>query len=407
MIYHRHTLANGIRLIHRQTDFPVAHCGMFINTGSRDEKSGEQGLAHFLEHLIFKGTGKRKAFHILSHMENVGGEINAYTSKEETCIYGSFMHLHYERWFDILSDITFNSSFPEKEVIKEKDVVVDEINSYKDSPSEQIIDDFDELIFDKHPLGRNILGTPAHLNSFSRDMIKNFISRNYVTEEMVVCSVGRIDFKRLISLAGKYFGGIRTSGTGKKRSGANSYMPATRHVKRSNHQAHCVMGNRAYSLSHKHRTTLSLLNNILGGPGLTSRLNMAVREKHGFCYNIESMYQAFSDTGIVGIYFGTDPAYLERTLSLIQKELTLLREKRLGVLQMKRAKNQLCGQVNIAHESRLNEMLHTGKAILHTGQEESLEQINEQIESVTPEELLQAANEVFDPALMSTLVFLP
>lgn len=407
MIYNRYRLANGIRLIHRNTDFPVAHCGMFINAGSRDEEPDEQGLAHFIEHLIFKGTDKRKAFHILSHMENVGGEINAYTSKEETCIYGSFMYPHYERWFDILSDITFFSSFPEKEVIKEKDVVTDEINSYKDSPAEQVIDDFDELIFGEHPLGRNILGTPGHLEKFGKEKIKAFISRNYSTEEMVVCSVGKIDFRKLVFLAEKYLGGIQKSGRKKKRPGVSRYRPVTRQEKKSNHQAHCITGNRGYSFSHNRMTSLLLLNNILGGPGMTSRLNMAVREKHGFCYNIESMYQAFSDTGMVGIYFGTDTAHLEKTRSLIKKELALLRDKKLGVLQMKRAINQFCGQVNMAHESRLNEMLYTGKKVLHTDQEETLEQINRRIEAVTPEDVIHAANEVFDPSCMSTLAYLP
>ncbi|TVR43224.1 MAG: insulinase family protein [Bacteroidia bacterium] len=406
-MYHRYRLSNGIRLIHRDTSSPVAHCGLFINTGSRDETDDEQGVAHFIEHVIFKGTNKRKAFHILSHMENVGGEINAFTSKEETCIYGSFMHSFYDRWFDIVADIIFHSSFPEKEIKKEKDIVIDEINSYKDSPSEQILDDFDEVVFDGHPLGRNILGTPAHIKKYDRAMIKAFMDRNYVTGEMVICSVGRIDFQKLIRLAETFFGGAYMSIRQQKRYAHTNYLPMQKTITRQNHQAHCVTGNKAYSILHGKKTALYLLNNLLGGPGLTSRLNMAVREKHGFCYHIESIYQPYSDSGIFSIYFGTDPEYVEKTFLLINRELTRLRGQKLGNLQMKRAKNQLCGQVNIAHESALNEMLFIGKQILHYDRTDTLEDINRRIDAVSAEDMLHVANEVFDPGQMSLLTYKP
>lgn len=407
MIYQRHRLSNGIRLIHRLSSSPVAHCGLLINAGSRDEDREEQGLAHFIEHVIFKGTQKRRAFHILSHMENVGGEINAYTSKEETCIYGSFMSSYYERWFDIVADIAFRSTFPEKELKKEKDVVEEEINSYKDNPAEQIVDDFDEVIFGDHPLARNILGTPKHLKGFNRDMINQFIDRNYVTGEMVICSVGKIDFQKLIALAEKYFGAVPQSGRQTPRHAHNGYTVSIQTVKRKNHQAHCITGNKAYSLSHSRKTALLLLNNILGGPGLTSRLNMTVREKYGFCYHIESMYQPYSDSGMLGIYFGTAPEWVEKTLFLINKELKQLRNVRLGTVQLKRAKKQFCGQVNIAHESHLNEMLFIGKRVLHLDQTETLEEINQRIEKVTSSDLLEAANEVLAPSMMSILTFQP
>lgn len=407
MIYQRHRLSNGIRLIHRPTSSPVAHCGLIINAGSRDEKPDEQGLAHFIEHVIFKGTGKRKAFHILSHMENVGGEINAYTSKEETCLYASFMHPYYARWFDVVADIIFNSSFPDKELKKEKDIIIDEINSYKDSPAEQILDDFDEIIFNGHPLGSNILGTPAHLKTFDREKINGFIRKNYVTEEMVICSVGRIDFQMLIRLAEKYFGHVLPGSRQHIRKSHTGYLPRQKTAKRMNHQAHCVTGNQAYKISHERKTTALLLNNILGGPGLTSRLNMSVREKHGFCYHIESMYQPYSDAGILSIYFGTDPACVDKTFSLINKELARLREQKLGSLQMQRARKQLCGQVNIAYESKLNEMLFIGKHMLHFNTTENLTEINRRIEAVTASELMEAANELFDPFGMSLLTYKP
>ncbi len=407
MIYQTHRLSNGIRIIHKHTDSPVAHCGLSINAGSRDESFKEQGLAHFIEHVIFKGTSRRRAHHILAHMENVGGELNAFTTKEDTCLHASFMHQYYQRWFDLLSDILFHSTFPEKELIKEKDIVIDEINSYKDAPGEQIFDDFDEVIFNGHALGRNILGTPAKLRSFDREAIFRFISKNYTTEEMVICSVGRIPFSKLVRLAEKFFGEAGQTTRLNSRVPFSEYVPSKKTVKRRNHQSHCMIGSKGYPSTHPHKTTLILLNNMLGGPGLNSRLNMAVREKHGFCYNIESHYQPYSDTGIFSIYFGTDPGYIEKTLSIIRKELARLRNNKLGYLQLKRAKQQLIGQVAISFESNMNEMLSMGKSMLLYNKIDSLEEINQKIEAVTGSQLLEAANEVLDPEDMSMLIFKP
>ncbi len=406
-MYQRHRLSNGIRVIHRPTASHVAHCGLMINAGSRDESLEDQGLAHFIEHVIFKGTKKRKAFHILSNMENVGGEINAYTSKEETCLYGSFMYPYYTRWFELLADILFNSTFPPKELQKEKEIIIDEINSYKDNPAEQIMDDFDELIFDGHPLGRNILGTPSHLKRFNPDQVNAFIQANYCSDEMVLCSVGRIDFQRLITLAERFFGDSPASSRQRERESINIYRPSNKNIVRQNHQVHCVIGNRAYSMSHPRKHAMLLLNNILGGPGMNCRLNMSVREKYGFCYHIESMYQAYSDSGIMNIYFGTDPDYTERTLALIFKELKRLRTSPLGSLQLKRAKNQLIGQAAIAFESNLNETLAMGKSLLHHNTVESLDEMNTKIEAISASELLEVANEVYDPLALSMLAYKP
>ena len=407
MQYFHHLLSNGIRLVHKPIPSYVAHFGLTINAGSRDEEAHEQGLAHFIEHLVFKGTQKRKAHHFLSHMENVGGEINAYTSKEDTCIYASFMNLHYARCMDLISDIVFHSVFPEREIRKEKDVVIDEINSYKDNPGEQIMDDFDEVIFKGHSLGANILGTPKHLKKFNRESIFRFLQKNYTTSEMVISSVGNIEFGKLIRLAERYFGHFPASSRAVPRKLFNSYHPETRAVKRRNHQVHCVIGNVAYNVDHKNKTSLVLLNNILGGPGLNSRLNMAVREKHGFCYNIESQFQPYSDTGIFSIYLGTDQFFLDKTLSLVGKELASLRDRRLGKLQLKRAKQQLQGQVAISFESNLHEMLSIGKSLLMYNKIDTIEQINEKIEKITASDLLEVANEVFEPSQLSMLVFKP
>lgn len=407
MMYQQHLLSNGIRIIHRHTDSQVAHCGLFINTGSRDEEAEEQGLAHFIEHVIFKGTRRRKAFQVMSHMENVGGEINAFTSKEDTCIYASFLHTHYDRWLDVASDIMFHSVFPEKEINKEKDIIIDEINSYLDSPAEQIFDDFDELIFNSHPLGRNILGKPQIIKAFNRESILRFMNRNYSTGEMLLCSVGCIDFKELIIKAEKYFGDASHTERMHARQAFSGYYPVNHVVNRQNHQAHCMLGNKADGLDSERKTALSLLNNMLGGPGLNSRLNMSVREKHGFCYIIESNYQPYTDAGLLSIYFGTDAGYIDKTMLLINKELTRLKENKLGSLQLKRAKMQLTGQVAISFESNLYEMLFNGKNFLNLNKTDTLDDISKRIEAVTAEEVIELANEVFADDMMSVLIYKP
>jgi predicted Zn-dependent peptidase len=407
MTYYTHRLDNGIRIIHKPGNSPVAHCGIAINAGSRDESKAEQGLAHFIEHTIFKGTSRRKTYHILSHMENVGGELNAYTTKEDTCIYASFMKQYYQRWFDLMSDIVINSVFPAKEIAKEIDIIIDEINSYKDAPGEQIFDDFDAIIFNNHPLGRNILGTPSLLRSFNKEAILRFLNKNYVTEEMVICSVGPIEFPVLVKLAEKYFGPLPQSSRKNERLAFNNYTPTSKKVKRKNHQAHCVLGSHAYDSHHPLKTSLILLNNILGGPGLNSRLNMVIREKHGFCYNIESHYQPYSDSGILSIYFGTEPDYVDKTKSLIYKELKRLCENSMGSLTLKRAKQQLAGQVAISFESNLSEMLTIGKSMLLFDRVDNLEEITKKIETVTASMLLEAANDILNLDTLSTLTYSP
>lgn len=405
MQYHYHTLSNGIRIVHRQSLSPVAHCGITINAGSRDEENYEQGLAHFIEHLIFKGTKRRKMYHILSHMENVGGDINAYTSKEETCIYASFLSNYYQRCIDLLSDIIFNSTFPEKAISKEKDVVIDELNSYKDTPCEQIIDDFDGVVFKGHSLGKNILGTPKKIKDFDRKKVFDFLGKNYSTHEMIICSVGNIKFNKLIYLAEKYFGIIPGQARNNSRKPFSNYKPCSKELNRQNHQAHCVIGNIGYSSLDKRKTTLVLLNNILGGPGLNSRLNLSVREKYGYCYNIESNYQPYSDTGLFIIYLGTDNNHLSKTIELVYKELKKLREVKLGNLQLKRAKQQLKGQVAIFYESNINQMLSMGKNILLRNKINTLEETYEKIDAITGKDLLETANEVLNPDKLSMLIY--
>lgn len=392
-------------MVHSHNSREVAHCGIIINTGSRDETEDENGMAHFIEHLIFKGTKKRKAYHVLSRLENVGADLNAYTTKEETVIYASFLNPYYDRSMELIADITFNSIFPEKEIKKEKDVVLDEINSYKDSPSEEIFDEFESLLFDGHPIARNILGTPESVKKIKREDILNFIKNNYHTDQMVISSVGNIDFKKLIKIVEKYFGDIPANLRTKKREKVIRYEPEIKTIHRNTYLSHCIIGGVAYHIEHDKRPGLVLLNNLLGGPGLNSRLSLAVREKHGYTYDIESNYQPYSDTGVFSVYLGTDKGYLKKSISLVKKELTQLRKKKLGSLQLQRAKQQIIGQLAISLETNLSEMLSIGKSLLQMNKINTIKEIHDDIDAITASELLEIANDTFDPKQLSTLIY--
>ncbi len=400
-------LKNGIRLIHEYNACEIAHCGVIINAGSRDETVSESGIAHFIEHVIFKGTTKRKAFHILSRLENIGAELNAFTTKEETCIYSSFLNPYYERSLELFSDILFNSTFPEKEIQKEKEIVLDEINSFKDSPSEQIFDDFEELLFNEHPIAHNILGRPELVKVFHKKDIQKFIANNYHTDQIIISSVGNIDFTKLINLIEKYFGHIPSNLRKSEREKVIVYQPEQKQVCRQNHLAHCIIGNIAYSSTDVNRLGLVLLNNILGGPGLNSRLNLALRERHGYTYDIESHYQPYSDTGVFCIYFGTDSENLRKSITLVEKELLDLRKSKLGTLQLSRAKQQIAGQLAISLESNANVMLSNGRRLFQVERIESVKEIIDSINSLTAENLLEIANEIFYPSKLSTLIYNP
>ena len=389
------TLDNGIRLVHYRIPGLVAHCGLIINTGSRDETVPEHGIAHFIEHMLFKGTKKRKAYHILSRLEDVGGELNAYTTKEETAIHASFLKEDYERAIELISDISFNSVFPEKEIEKEKDVVIEEINSYLDNPSELIFDDFEELIFSNQPIGRNILGTPDSVKSFSQKSIKSFISKNYNTSQMVFCSVGNIADEKILKLFRLNFENIVTEKQTEKINRSWLYKPASVTKKMNTYQNHCIMGNLAYDLKDNRRMGMFLLNNILGGQGLNSRLNLSLREKHGFAYNVESSYSPYNDTGIFSIYFGTDSQYLNKSIAIALIELGKLRNTKLGTIQLSKAKSQIKGYLARGYENHESLMLSLGKSLL----------IFNKIDAVTASELMETANEIFDPEKLSTLIY--
>jgi predicted Zn-dependent peptidase len=399
-------LNNGIRVIHKNSNTPIVHLGFFIDAGSRDETLPEKGMAHFIEHVIFKGTNNRRSSQIFNCIENLGGELNAYTAKEETCIHCSVLKEHFEMAADVISDVVFNSIFPEKELEKEKDIIVDEYYYYKDIPEEVILDDFDELVFPRHPLGWNILGEPSRVKQFTREDVATFINNNYQPEKMVISIVGDLDENMMKKVLQKYFDLEHPSnGTPTVRKAFKGYKPVNKEFKKKIFQSHCVMGRPAYSVFDKRRLGLVLLNNLLGGPASNARLNMAVREKHGLTYNIESGYSSFSDTGLFRIYVSTETDSMEKTLGLIYKELQKLRENKLSTLQLSRVKKQMIGNVALSYESKIAEMLSIGKAYLVFDKVDTIPQINRKIEKINASELLETANDIFDANSFSQIIY--
>ena len=400
-----HTLDNNIRLVHHRTSGIVAHCGIIINAGSRDENSPEHGIAHFIEHMMFKGTCKRRSYHILSRLEDVGGELNAYTTKEDTAIHASFLKEDYERTIELIADITFNSIFPEKEIIREKDVIIEEINSYLDTPSELIFDEFEEQIFSGQPIGRSILGKPETVKTFSRERIFDFISRNYTNEQIVFCSVGNIADEKILKLFKTHFGSRNTGQRKSHKTAEWHYKPTSVTKEKDTFQNHCIIGNVAYDIKDYRRLGMFLLNNILGGQGLNSRLNMTLREKNGLAYNVESNYNPYFDTGTFCIYFGTDKQFLNKSISIVNAELAKLCNTKLGILQLDKAKKQIKGYLARGYENHENLMLSLGKSLLTFDRIETIEETCSKIDAITASRLLEIANEIFDQSKLSTLIY--
>ena len=400
-----HTLDNGIRLVHHRIPGIVAHCGLIINTGSRNEKEKDHGIVHFIEHMFFKGTKKRKAYHILSRLEDVGGELNAYTTKEETAVHASFLKDDYERAIELISDIIFNSVFCEKEIDKEKDVVIEEINSYLDNPAELIFDDFEELVFANQPIGRNILGTPKSVRSFDSKRLTDFMSGNYNTRQMVFCSVGNISDEKIKRLFEKFFSSIPENKSNACNNETLIYKPASISKKMDTFQNHCIIGNIAYDLKDERRMGMFLVNNILGGQGMNSRLNLSLREKNGLAYNIESNYNAYFDTGIFSIYFGTDSKTLEKSISVSMFELNKLRTSLLGSIQLSKAKNQIKGYLARGYENYESLMLSLGKSLIVFNRIDTIEETYKKIDNVTASQLMEISNEIFEPSQLSTLIY--
>ena len=405
MNYHTHTLSNGLRIIHAPNQSAVAYCGFAIDAGTRDEAENEQGMAHFVEHLLFKGTQKRHAWHILNRMEHVGGDLNAYTNKEETVVYSAFLAEHFPRAVELLADIVFHSTFPQTEIDKEVEVIIDEIQSYEDSPCELIFDDFEELIFPHHPLGRNILGKPDLLHQFKSEDALRFTNRYYQPNNMIFFVQGNIDFKRVVRLVEKATADLSSNASTFERKRPEVYIPQTLTLHRDTHQAHVMIGSRGYDAHNEKRTALYLLNNILGGPGMNSRLNVSLRERSGLVYNVEANLTSYTDTGVFCIYFGTEHKDVDRCIRLVKKELKKLCDKPLSPIQLAAAKKQIIGQIGVARDHAENTALGMAKTFLHYHKMDDPQDIFQRIEALTAKELWEVSNEMFAEENLSSLIY--
>lgn len=422
MSYNIHTLSNGIRVLHLPDAMPISYVGVAVDTGTRDELLNESGMAHFVEHLLFKGTKHRRSWHIINRLESVGGQLDAYTTKEETYIYATVPNEYTNRALELLADVVLNSTFPESEIEKERDVVLDEIQSYNDSPSELIYDEFEELLFPNDPIGRNILGTEQSLESFSSERVQQFVRRNYTPNRMVIFAMGNIKFDWLIKRIEKYFtpysppvlGGVAESRGGLSiphssflthRQAPQPYTPVHRTTPRDTYQAHCIIGNRTISMTSPERLTMLLLNNILGGPNMSSRLNLALRERNGLCYTIESNLTNYTDTGVWNIYFGCDPRNLAKAQHLCMQQLELLCNAPLNDNQLSIAKRQLRGQVLIGNQNKENLILGLSKTYLHGLELKPDSEHFQFIDSLTPSDLQSLAQRTFNPDQLSTLIY--
>lgn len=406
MLYQYHTLKNGVRIVFRRTTSQVTYSGVYINIGSRDEHlPAEEGTAHFIEHSIFKGTDHRRAYHILSRIDGVGGELNAFTTKEETCVYASSLCQHLERCLELFADIIFHSSFPQHEIDREKDVVIEEIDSYKDYPSEQIADDYEELAFKGHPLSHNILGNKKNVRQFTTQHLKDFMSRNYTTDRMVISIVGNADFSKVVYLCEKYFGDYKEYRSAAERSVRPQFQHFNVTVSRHSHQLHVMTGCAAYDAQDPRRVPFTLLNNLLGGPAMNSRLNMSIRERYGFCYTVESAYSVFSDAGMFTIYAGIDIEARHRYVELLLKELRHFCTTPLTSQQLKAAQQQLIGQMAVSSDLSLNEMQSIGKSYMVYDKVDTLEEMQRDILTVTASQIQDIANELFAPDNFSFLFY--
>lgn len=403
--YNTAILPCGLRIIQSPSPTSVVYCGYAINAGTRDEQADEIGLAHFVEHMLFKGTTRRRAWHILNRMENVGGDLNAFTNKEETVVYSVFLKKDFVRALELLTDITFHSTFPEQEIEKERSVILEEIDSYEDNPAELIFDDFESILFDKHPLGHNILGTPSHLRHFSSQKAHSFVQRYYHPTNAILFVYGNIPLSRIVHWAERFTEGMASGNVNTNRTVPAIRPPQYVEYKRNTHQSHVIIGCRAYPANDCRRTGLYLLNNIIGGPGMNSRLNLALREHTGLVYNVESNLIGYTDTGTFSIYFGTDICDTDRCIELTLHELQRFCKSPLTSRQLQAAKKQLTGQIRVASDNFENTAIGMAKVFLHTGTYEDTAALYQRIENLTSDMLWDIANELFVPDKLTTLIY--
>ena len=441
MKYNTYTLDNGLRIIHLPSDSKVVYCGYQINAGTRNEEPGEEGLAHFCEHVTFKGTERRKAWHILNCLESVGGDLNAYTNKEGTVYYSAILKEHIARAVNLLSDIVFHSVYPQAEIDKEVEVICDEIESYNDSPAELIYDEFENILFKGSPLGHNILGTAEQVRAFKTEDALRFTRKLYRPDNAIFFAYGDIDFKKLVRLLQRALAddesvvnlaeeklpqisqitqiswNENSIAEEKSVSSVKSVEPKnypsvgdgiagqTIVMQKNTHQAHVMIGTRAYDVNDDRRMPLYLLNNMLGGPGMNAKLNLALREHNGLVYTVESTMVAYGDTGTWSIYFGCDEHDVKRCLRLVRKELDKFMQKPLSDAQLKAAKKQIKGQIGVACDNRENFALDFGKSFLHYGWEKNVDRLYEQVDAITAAQIQAVAQELFDKDRLTTLIF--
>lgn len=403
--FYTYTLENEIRLIHKPHSGKITHLCFFINSGTRDEIENEHGIAHFIEHSVFKGTKKRNSLNIINCLSNVGGELNAYTSKEETVIYASFLNTYFNIAVELIADMVFNSTFPQNEIDKEKDVIIDEINSYLDNPMEFIFDEFENHLFKNHSLGNFILGNKNNVKKFKTTDLKNFVSRTYNTNEIIVGVIGDIPEKNLIKTINNEVAKYPKSQRKYERKIFENYKPFNIVKNKNNFQSHCLIGSTAYSYNNPKKITLFLLNNIIGGPALNSKLNIALREEKGLSYNIESQYTPFSDTGIINIYFGAENFNLEKAIDTVSTEIKKICNNSLSSIQLNTAKNQLLGMIALNQENQLNELFSISKSFIAFKKVDTFEEIQQKIMKITSSEILEVANEIFTNDRLSYLIY--
>ena len=433
MKYNTYTLSNGLRVIHLPSTSPVVYCGYEIAAGTRDEEPGEEGLAHFVEHVTFKGTARRRSMQILNTLERVGGDLNAFTQKEDTVYYAAILKEHLPKAVDVLTDIVFHSTYPQTEIDKEVEVICDEIESYNDSPAELIYDDFENILFEGHPLGHNILGNAERVRKFTTEDALCFARKYYRPENSIFFAYGDVEFEKLVRLLEKEERGERKEerekNTGRRAELGNERKEESEERKeeseerkeervmlsdsasnfiireKGTHQAHVMLGTRGYDIHHPLRIPLYLMNNLLGGPGMNARLNISLRERNGLVYTVESTMVSYGDTGLWGVYFGCDPHDVKRCLRLVRRELDKIIEKPLTDSQLKAAKRQLKGQIGIACDNREQFALDFGKSFLHYGWEKDITSLYSQIEEVTAEQIQQVARDLMSEDRITTLIY--
>lgn len=411
--FNTYTFDNGLRMIHLASSSPVVYCGFQLKAGTRNEQSDEEGLAHFCEHVSFKGTSRRTAMQVLNGLESVGGELNAFTNKESTVFYAAILKEHLTRAIDLLTDIVFNSTYPQAEIDKEVEVICDEIESYNDSPSELIYDEFENMIFEGHALGHSILGTSERVRAFTTADAMRFTQRHYRPERAVFFVYGDVDFGQLIRIMGRQMASLHREEKAESKENGHSigknelppYVPKTVERTRGTHQAHVMIGTRSYAYSHPLRIALYVLNNMLGGPAMNTRLNLALRERNALVYSVESIMVSYGDTGLWCTYFGCDPHDVKKCLRLVRREMDRFINQPLSENRLRTAKRQLKGQLGIACDNRESFALDFGKSFLHNGVKMDISTLYERIDAVTAEQLQQVASELFAEERLSTLIY--